>query len=151
MTEENMSDIVYINKDINKTRNALIDAGLLSPDDGKDNKITSLAENIVRSDNISSDLVVKIRLENGNIVQVIDKNYSTLLGKRVAYTPSGISDDGAGINGAKTYLAIIVQVFDAGEDNKPYCNLYVIPPFGIPHFEGSCQEGEGPRTFKFLE
>jgi len=66
-------------------------------------------------------------------------------GRIVLFTPkSGDSE-----NGAKEYVAIIGQVIPAVAGAKPYCNLLVCPPFQDARWEGSVQEGEGPRTWRW--
>jgi hypothetical protein len=88
------------------------------------------------------------RLPDGEIRMMSQPERSSLLGKTVLFTP-GVAEHER-VNGASEYVAVIGQVFNDPGVEKPYCNLYVMPPFAAAYWEGSCQEGEGPRTFQLL-
>jgi len=69
-------------------------------------------------------------------------NQKPTIGRTVIFTaPEGIYQ-----NGASEFVAVIGQVFDS---QAPCCNLFVMPPFAAPYWEGSVQEGEGPRTWRW--
>lgn len=98
-----------------------------------------------------NDELMPTRMPDGEVRMMSQPKPHPLFGKRVTFTPGDLPEDGYGSNGASEYLGHVVQVFADPGVEKPYCNLYVIPPFCEPRFEGSCQEGEGPRTFRVLD
>ena len=86
------------------------------------------------------------RMPDGEIKMMSQPKQAPTLGRIVHFKPGDTRDT---FNGADTYVAIIGQVFcDPGNPN-PYCNLYVMPPFAPAYWEGSVQEGEGPRTYSW--
>jgi hypothetical protein len=98
-----------------------------------------------------NDELMPTRMPDGEIRMMSQPKHHPMFGKRVAFAPGDLPADGYGSNGASEYLGFIVQTWSDPNDPNPYFNLYVIPPFGEPRFEGSCQEGEGPRTFRVLD
>ena len=86
------------------------------------------------------------RMPDGEIKMMSQPKLAPSLGRIVHFTPG---DHNSGQNGAEKYVAIIGQVFSDPGNPNPYCNLYVMPPFGDAYWEGSVQEGEGPRTYSW--
>src|SRR6185437_5639478 len=88
------------------------------------------------------------RLPDGEVRMMAQQPQSPSIGRVVLFTPS----DGEYNNGAEEYVAIIGQVFADPGNPRPYCNLFVFPPFGAPRWEGSVQEGDGKdpsRTWRW--
>jgi hypothetical protein len=83
------------------------------------------------------------RLADGEIRMMAQQPQAPSIGRIVLFTPTiGIQH----ANGAEEYVAIIGQVFAAPGNPRPYCNLFVMPPFAAPYWEGSVQEGDGDNT-----
>jgi len=70
-------------------------------------------------------------------------------GRLVLYTPDMQTTVGRRGDGAEEYVALIGQVCVSAGSNKPYCHLYVMPPFAPAYWEGYVQEGEGPRSWRW--
>lgn len=86
------------------------------------------------------------RLPDGEIRPMRQEYCAPTLGRVVIFTPY---DPDHGANGAREYVAIVGQVFHDPGNSRPYVNLLVMPPFSTPYWEGSVQEGEGPRTWRW--
>ena len=84
------------------------------------------------------------RLPDGEIRPMRQEYTAPTIGRVVLFTPSG---DGA--NGAREYVAIVGQVFHDPGNPRPYVNLFVLPPFAPPYWEGSVQEGDGERSWRW--
>lgn len=83
-----------------------------------------------------SDERVMTRMPDGERREMETRKQSPSLGRIVLFTPG--TDERA--NGAEEYPAIIGQVFADPGSPRPYCNLFVMPPFREPYWEGSTQE-----------
>lgn len=91
-----------------------------------------------------SDDTRPTRMPDGEVREMTEKRQSPSLGRIVLFRPSdGVKRE----NGAEEYPAIIGQVFEDANNPRPYCNLFVMPPFAASYWEGSVQETvEGERT-----
>lgn len=90
------------------------------------------------------DEMVTTRMPDGEHREMETRKQSPSLGRVVLFTPSeGVPTH----NGAEEYPAIIGQVFADPGNPRPYCNLFVMPPFAPPYWEGSVQEAaDGDST-----
>lgn len=86
------------------------------------------------------DEVVATRMPDGERRDMETRKQSPSLGRVVLFTPGVPEHERA--NGATEYPAIIGQVFADAGNPRPYCNLFVMPPFGVPSWEGSVQEAQ---------
>lgn len=77
-----------------------------------------------------TDEMIIARMPDGEIREMETRKQSPSLGRIVLFRPSG---DRAGHNGAEEYVAIIGQVFADPGNPRPYCNLFVMPPFAQPY------------------
>ncbi len=86
------------------------------------------------------------RLPDGEIRPMRQEFTPPTLGRVVLFTPA---DHQTVANGAREYVAIVGQVFHDPGNSRPYVNLLTFPPFQPPVWEGSVQEGEGPRSWRW--
>ena len=84
------------------------------------------------------------RLPDGEVRPMRQEFTPPTIGRIVLFTPNGNA-----ANGAREYVAIVGQVFHDPENPRPYVNLLTFPPFQAPVWEGSVQEGEGPRRWRW--
>lgn len=86
------------------------------------------------------------RMPDGEIRPMRQEFHAPTIGRVVLFTPG---DPQGGVNGAREYVAVVGQVFHDPGNPRPYVNLLTFPPFQEPVWEGSVQEGEGPRTWRW--
>lgn len=82
------------------------------------------------------DELVTTRMPDGEIREMETRKQAPSLGRILLFRPTA----GETSNGAEEYPAVIGQVFADPGNPRPYCNLFVMPPFGEPRWEGSVQE-----------
>jgi hypothetical protein len=75
-----------------------------------------------------------VRMPDGRLRVLAFQPEALILGCTVLFTPAS----GATHNGATECVAIIGQVL--GDGPRPYCNLWVMPPFAQPSWVGPVQE-----------
>jgi hypothetical protein len=92
------------------------------------------------------DTLQPTRMPDGEIRQMQQEFTPPTIGRTVLFTPQ---DPNSGANGAIEYVAVVGQVFHDPGNPRPYVNLLTFPPFQAPVWEGSVQEGEGPRTWRW--
>lgn len=86
------------------------------------------------------------RLPDGKILEMQQEFSAPIIGLVVLFTPP----DPDGANGAREYVAIVGQVFHDPHNPRPYVNLLTFPPFQPPAWQGSVQEGGGPRSWRYI-
>lgn len=86
------------------------------------------------------------RMSDGEIRAMRQEFMAPTLGRVVLFTPACPEN---GSNGAREYVAIVGQIFHDPGNSRPYVNLLTFPPFAAPLWEGSVQEGAGPRTWRW--
>ena len=74
------------------------------------------------------------RMPDGKIRLMAQQKNAPSIGRIVLFS------NGTTVNDATEFVAIIGQVFADPGNPRPYCNLWVMPPFAAPYWEGSVQE-----------